>query len=85
VSGDPRSGELECEIFREGGLSTYLMFTKFKTTLGSNPVLEAIIHDNDNELLDDDDFLSDGECVENSHLWTGGTIRKIHIKSMVVG
>lgn len=83
VSGDPRSGDLECEIARKGGAETYLMFTKFKTTLGTNPILEALVHDNDGE-MDEDNFKQDGECVENSHDWSGGTIRKIHLKSMVV-
>eukprot|EP00177_Eucheuma_denticulatum_P000841 GFKZ01001515.1.p1 GENE.GFKZ01001515.1~~GFKZ01001515.1.p1 ORF type:complete len:104 (+),score=13.51 GFKZ01001515.1:318-629(+) len=35
VTGDPRSGELECEVARKGGVATYLMFTKFKTSLGT--------------------------------------------------
>lgn len=35
VQGDPRSGELECEVSRKEGAQTYLMFTKFKTTLGT--------------------------------------------------
>jgi hypothetical protein len=28
VSGDPRSGEIECEISRRGGAQTYLLFEK---------------------------------------------------------
>lgn len=48
-----------------------------------SPILEAIVHDNDGE-LDQDDFKQDGECVENSHDWSGGTIRSIKLKSMVV-
>jgi hypothetical protein len=28
VSGNPRSGELECEISRRGGAETYLLFDK---------------------------------------------------------
>ena len=38
ITGDPRSGELECEVERKGGAETYLMFTKFKTTLGTRYV-----------------------------------------------
>jgi hypothetical protein len=85
VTGDPRSGEIECEVERVGGRETYLMFTQFKTTLGTNPVLEAVVHDNDMETLGPDDFLSEGECVENAHDWSGGTVRKIHVKSQVIG
>lgn len=83
VVGDPRSGELECEISRRGGAETYLLFSKFKTTLGTNPVLEAVIHDNDGE-LGVEHYDTDGECVENRHTWEGGTIRRISLKSMVV-
>ncbi|CAN8061961.1 unnamed protein product [Agarophyton chilense] len=83
IWGDPRTGELECEISRKGGAETYLLFSKFKTSLGTNPILEAIVHDNDGE-MDTDSFVSDGECVENAHEWSGGTIRRIHLKSMVI-
>lgn len=83
ISGDPRSGEMECEISRRGGTETYLLFSKFRTTLGTSPVLEAVIHGNDGE-LESEHFETDGECVENSHTWGGGTIRRISLKSMFV-
>jgi hypothetical protein len=46
-------------------------------------VLEAVVHDNDGE-LDAEHYDADGECVENSHEWPGGTIRRISIKSMIM-
>lgn len=48
-----------------------------------SPILEAILHDNDGE-IESDNFSQDGECVQNSHDWGGGSIRRIHVKSMVV-
>ncbi|PXF41714.1 hypothetical protein BWQ96_08560 [Gracilariopsis chorda] len=83
IWGNPRTGELECDVSRKEGAETYLMFTKFKTTLGTNPVLDALVHDNDGE-MEAENFLRDGECIENAHDWAGGTIRRIKLKSMVV-
>lgn len=48
-----------------------------------SPVLESVVHDNDGE-MDVDAFEQDGECVENSHDWGGGSIRRIHLKSMFI-
>lgn len=84
VSGDPRTGDLECEISRRGRAETYLLFEKFKTTLGTNEIVDALVHDNDGE-LSEEHWEADGECVENKHDWTGGTIRSIKLKSMVIG
>jgi hypothetical protein len=84
VSGDPRSGDLECEIARRGNAETYLFFVTFKVTLGTSPVLDAIVHDNDGALGEGDHFETDGECVQNGVNWSGGTIRRIHVKSMVI-
>jgi UPF0556 domain len=84
VSGDPRSGDLECEIARRGNVDTYLFFVNFKVTLGTSPVVEAIVHDNDGTLDEGDHFETDGECVQNGVDWAGGTIRRIHVKSMVI-
>lgn len=83
VVGDPGSGEIGCEIQRRDGGTSYLMFTKFKTTLGTNPILEAIMHDNDGE-MHEDNFNLEGECIENAHDWSGGTIRQIKLKSMAI-
>lgn len=83
VRGDPGTGELECEIGRRDGGGSYLLFTKFKTTLGTNPILEAEVHDNDGE-MDGGRFETDGECVENAKDWSGGTIRRLKLKSMAV-
>lgn len=41
------------------------------------------MHDNDGE-MESDSFSTEGECVENAHDWSGGTIRRIKLKSMVV-
>lgn len=84
VSGDPRTGDLACDISRKGGAETYLFFTKFRTTLGTNPVLEAAVHGNDGE-LEDGHLETDGECVMNSQEWSGGTVRSISLKSIVIG
>lgn len=83
VKGDPRSGEIECEIERKGGAETYLLFSKFKTKLGTGDVLSAVVHDNDGE-LEEDHYDTEGECVENAHDWAGGSIRRIALTSMVI-
>lgn len=83
VKGDPRSGEIECDIERKGGASTYLLFSKFKTKLGTGEILSAVVHDNDGE-LEEDHYDTEGECVENAHDWAGGSIRRIALTSMVI-
>lgn len=57
------------------------MFQKFKTTLGTAPVLSAAIHGNDGPL--DDAHVIDAECVKNAHDWSGGSVRRIHLESAV--
>lgn len=59
------------------------VLTKVNFLSWSSPILEALVHDNDGE-METDNFSQDGECVENSHDWSGGTIRRIRLKSMVV-
>lgn len=56
---------------------------QFKTTLGTNEIVDALVRDNEGE-LSDEHWEADGECVENKHDWTGGTVRSIKLKSMVV-
>lgn len=86
VTGDQSSGDLECVIERAGGGRTYLMFTSFKTTLGTAPIIDAAVHGNGElvqhvvEPVPDTD---DGECVKNHHEWSGGEIRSIVLKSGV--
>lgn len=48
-----------------------------------SPILESLVHDNDGQ-MGDDNFELDGECVKNSHDWSGSTIRRIKLKSMVI-
>lgn len=47
IQGNVRSGELECEIRRKDAGASYLMFTKFKTTLGTKYVVRISLLDND--------------------------------------
>jgi UPF0556 domain len=84
VSGNPRSGDLECDIARRGNAATYLFFVTFRVTLGTSPVLEAVVHDNDGALDGKEHFETEGECVQNGQNWPGGTIKRISLKSMVV-
>ena len=41
------------------------------------------MHDNDGE-VGEEDFERDGECVQNAHDWSGGTIRRIKVKAMAI-
>lgn len=46
-------------------------------------MLEAIVHDNDGELREDEHFDLEGECVKNANGWSG-SIRRVHVKSMII-
>jgi len=82
ITGDQSSGDLECVIERYGNERTYLMFTKFKTTLGTAPVVDASVHGNEGPMGEDEAIIDDA-CVRNHHEWEGGEIRSIILKSAV--
>lgn len=84
VEGDQRSGDLECEVSRKGQGQTYLLFQSFKTTLGESPVLDAIVHGNEEQLRQEEHFETDGECVRNAADWSGAQIRSLRLKSKII-
>jgi len=70
VRGDAETATITCDVGRVGGQMSYLLFSKVELTIGL-PIAEVSAFDNEERLLEDDQFVVDDTRVQNGPNWSG--------------
>mmetsp|Transcript_2593 Transcript_2593/g.5773 ORF Transcript_2593/g.5773 Transcript_2593/m.5773 type:complete len:157 (+) Transcript_2593:30-500(+) len=71
IRGDAETSTITCDVGRTGGQGSYLLFTAISLELGELPIAEVSAYDNDERLLEDDQFVVENSQLSNTQTWAG--------------